>query len=219
MRNGRDRADAITAPDIERLFPGWGVWVSDTGLWWAARLANLSPSQLRAGGRPFLRGQDGEDLMGSVEEQERLLSAMDEASRARPPDQGRPCPGLTRKSARVFSGREDQVAEARRFVSDVIGDVPVRDEAVLLVSELSTNALVHTASGSGGKFEVTVGLRRRSVRVEVSDGGSASGTPAVRPPDALSEDGRGLGLVEVMADRWGCAGDEHGRTVFFELRW
>jgi anti-sigma regulatory factor (Ser/Thr protein kinase) len=218
MTNGCDRAGAITAPDIERLFPGWGVWVSDTGLWWAARLVNLSPAQLRAGGRSFLRGQDSEDLMGSVEEQERLLSSMDEASKARRPDQVRPCPGPMRKSARVFDGREDQVAEARRFVRDAIGDLPVRDEAVLLVSELSTNALMHTASGNGGKFEVTVGLRRRSVRVEVSDG-SANATPAAQRPDVLSEDGRGLSLVEVVADRWGCEGDEHGRTVFFELRW
>lgn len=78
MRNGCETAGAITPADIERLFPGWGVWVSDTGRWWAARLVNLSAAELRAGGRPFLRGLDSADLMGSVEEQERLLSSMDE---------------------------------------------------------------------------------------------------------------------------------------------
>jgi hypothetical protein len=76
-------------------------------------------------------------------------------------------PEPARKSARVFGGRDDQVAEARRFVAEAIGDAPVRDEAVLLVSEVSTNALVHTASGNGGKFEVTVCLAGRRVRVDV----------------------------------------------------
>lgn len=219
MRNGCETAGAITPADIERLFPGWGVWVSDTGRWWAARLVNLSAAELRAGGRPFLRGLDNADLMGSVEEQERLLSSMDEECRARRAEPARTDPGPARKSARVFGGRVDQVREARHFVGEAVGDVPVRDEAVLLVSELSTNALVHTASGNGGKFEVTVCLGSRHVRVEVNDSGSASGTPVARPLDVLAGDGRGLGLVELVADRWGYEGDENGRTVFFELRW
>ena len=53
----------------------------------------------------------------------------------------------------------------------------------------------------------------------LKDGGTPSGTPSARPLDALAEDGRGLGLVELMADRWGYEGDGNGRTVFFELRW
>lgn len=219
MRNGSNPAGAITPPDVEGLFPAWGVWVSDTGRWWAARLANLSPAELRAGCRPFVRGLTGADVIDGIEEQEQLLSSTDDTSRARPADTARRYPGPARKSARVFGGRDDQVAEARHFVAAAIGAVPVRDEAVLLVSEVSTNALVHTASGNGGKFEVTVCLASRSVRVEVKDGGTPSGTPEARPLNALAEDGRGLGLVELLAYRWGYEGDSNGRTVFFELRW
>ena len=42
--------------------------------------------------------------------------------------------------------------------------------------------------------------------------------PLPRPVDALAEDGRGLGLVDLVADRWGYRGNEHGHTVWFELR-
>ena len=119
----------------------------------------------------------------------------------------------------MFPGRHDQVARARAFVRAVLGHVPVLDEAVLLVSELCTNALLHTASGHGGTFEVAVYPRSFSVRVEVRDGGAAQ-APGVRPPtDTCPEDGRGLGLVELLSDRWGHSGDHDGRSVFFELHW
>ncbi|MEP7023080.1 MAG: ATP-binding protein [Actinomycetota bacterium] len=119
---------------------------------------------------------------------------------------------------RIFAGRSDQVAEARDFVRRVLGPVPVLDEAVLLVSELCTNSLQHTASGLGGTFEVAVLPRRCSLRVEVRDQGSGH-DPAPCPVDALSEDGRGLGLVELVADHWGYSGNQQGRSVYFELSW
>ena len=64
---------------------------------------------------------------------------------------------MTRPIRRVFPGQEDQVRCARDFVRRIIGpDCPMLDEAVLLTSELCTNALQHTGSGAGGTFEVTV---------------------------------------------------------------
>lgn len=57
-----------------------------------------------------------------------------------------------------------------------------------------------------------------SVRVEVRDDGSDR-TPAPGRPDASAEDGRGLSLVELIADQWGQVGDWRGRSVFFGLRW
>jgi serine/threonine-protein kinase RsbW len=118
---------------------------------------------------------------------------------------------------RMFRGDRDQIACVREFVREALGPVPVLDEAVLLASELSTNAITHTAS-SDGTFDVTIGRRRHSVRIEVRDAGSG-GVPVARPQDGLAENGRGLGLVELLADRWGHSGDEDGRSVFFELRW
>ena len=125
---------------------------------------------------------------------------------------------MTPPIRRTFRGEQDQVASARDFVKRVVGRCPVLDEAVLLTSELCTNTLQHTASGQGGSFEVTVHRAHESVRVEVRDDGSKR-TPAVRGLDELSEDGRGLALVELIATRWGQNGDDLGRSVFFELRW
>lgn len=122
-------------------------------------------------------------------------------------------------TTRVFPGRCDQVACARAFVRAALGPVPVVDEAVLLVSELCTNALLHTASGNGGTFEVAVYPGSLSVRIEVRDGGTNQAPGVRQVADTFADDGRGLGLVELLADRWGHSGDQNGRSVFFELRW
>jgi len=127
-------------------------------------------------------------------------------------------PSAQSRSIGVFTGREDQIALARDFVRQALGPVPVLDEAVLQVSELCTNALQHTASGRGGTFEVVILPGPCSVRVEVRDDGSDQ-APAVHPADVLSEAGRGLGLVALVADKWGHSGGRHGRSVFFELSW
>src|SRR6266536_3504839 len=113
---------------------------------------------------------------------------------------------MARARRRVFPGRNEQVAQARRFVGRVLDGCPVTDEAVLCVSELATNALLHTGSRAGGKFEVIVQHGESWARVAVCDEGSPI-TPAARALDSVSEDG------------WGLGGDEYGRTVWFELRW
>ncbi len=123
-----------------------------------------------------------------------------------------------RPKRRSFPGRPDQVAVARDFIRRTLGSVPVADEAVLLVSELATNALQHTATGAGGTFDVTVVVRDGSALIAVTDNG------AERKPLAVSvgpeaEAGRGLDLVDIIADRWGHSGGRHGRTVWFELCW
>jgi anti-sigma regulatory factor (Ser/Thr protein kinase) len=119
---------------------------------------------------------------------------------------------------RTFPGSPDQVARVREFVRLVLGPLPVVDEAVLLASELATNAIIHTASGQGGAFDVAVTRCPSVVRVEVHDAGSHQ-VPMPRPRDHLTEEGRGVGLVHLMADRWGHSGDMDGRSVFFELCW
>lgn len=125
---------------------------------------------------------------------------------------------MTQPARRRFPGRHDQVSCARAFVRDILGGCPQLDEAVLLTSELCTNALQHTHSGDGGTFEVTVYHRPGSLRIEVRDDGSPSG-PVPQPVDSCSLDGRGLEIVACLAHRWGQRGDEYGRCVYFELRW
>jgi anti-sigma regulatory factor (Ser/Thr protein kinase) len=85
------------------------------------------------------------------------------------------------------------------------------DAAGLLVSELVTNAVVHA------RTDVTlhVRLRRGVLRIEVTDGSPV--LPAPRRPTGLTGTGRGLQLVDHLADRWGVDKARKGKTIWFEL--
>lgn len=119
---------------------------------------------------------------------------------------------------RVFPGHPREVAQARRFVASLLADCPVADTAVLLTSEVVTNALAHTLSGDAGTFEVVVWRGARTACVAVVDSGAA-GTPAAGRFDPDAEAGRGLALVASLAARWGHEGGTAGRAVWFMLRW
>jgi anti-sigma regulatory factor (Ser/Thr protein kinase) len=103
------------------------------------------------------------------------------------------------------------VAEARRFVSSAMGDHELKEVALLLASELSTNAVDHAA---GDSFEVRVRLDG-VVRVEVSDGSTTLPEPV--PSSEERAGGRGLLLVEAFASDWGVQVQQGGKTVWFEL--
>ncbi|MFD8061465.1 ATP-binding protein [Streptomyces sp. NPDC012389] len=91
----------------------------------------------------------------------------------------------------------------------------VYDAAVLIVSELVTNAVVHTAS-----TRVVCELRclGRRLRIAVQDQGHQPGGPRLRRCSD-DEHGRGLLLVDTMSSSWGShdAGDHSGRIVWAEL--
>ena len=105
-------------------------------------------------------------------------------------------------------------------MADVLGDgFPGRDDVLLLVSEIAANAVRHSASGDGGEFEVTVSVTGGLARIEVGDQGGASEprlTGEDGAPDAPTG-GRGLQIVDALASKWGHAGDELGRVVWFEV--
>ena len=111
------------------------------------------------------------------------------------------------------------VSQARRFVAGVIGDgFPALDDVLVLVSEVASNAVQHTASRDGGMFEVAVWVTGSSVRVEIGDqGGTCEPTVASQDSPGVLAGGRGLRIVEALAARWGHAGDELGRVVWFEV--
>ena len=121
-----------------------------------------------------------------------------------------------RPERRVFPGRPDQVACARRFISQVLTRCPAAADAVLLTSELVTNTLQHTRTGADGDFEVTACHGRGGVRVTITDDGSRA-APVPAPHPTLATCGRGLALVGALSARWGQQGDERGRAVWFEL--
>ncbi|KOG20732.1 ATP-binding protein [Streptomyces viridochromogenes] len=78
------------------------------------------------------------------------------------------------------------------------------DAVAVIVAELAANAVTH-GRVAGRDFEVRLSLPTGSIRVEVSDTRTESGPPKpgdVPPPHPLDEHGRGLVLVEALADRW-----------------
>ncbi|MFC4587393.1 ATP-binding protein [Sphaerisporangium corydalis] len=96
---------------------------------------------------------------------------------------------------------------------------PVQDDVMLLLSEVVTNAVEHSSSGSraDGRVTVRVTLSSRFVHVEVTDAGSATSAPVARMVEAGSEGGRGLWLVDMIATAWGSRHDgKAGRTVWFQ---
>jgi anti-sigma regulatory factor (Ser/Thr protein kinase) len=122
----------------------------------------------------------------------------------------------------AIPGRGEQVRVARAFVAGVLRELAAPDEAVLdnatlLTSELVTNAIRHSRSGeSGGSVGLVVLAVTDGIRVEVTDSGSAGGSPVVQD-DIYTCDGHGLFLVESVADQWGYRSTGAGITVWFGL--
>ena len=117
-------------------------------------------------------------------------------------------------TVQVFPGDAGQVREARRFLAGVLDGCPAADDALLCVSELATNAVLHSRSGlPGGCFTVRATAREGSVRVEVAD----EGGPWRRERDGDGQNGRGLLIVGELAGRWGRDEGNGGRTVWFEI--
>jgi anti-sigma regulatory factor (Ser/Thr protein kinase) len=85
---------------------------------------------------------------------------------------------------------------------------------VLLVSEVVTNAVLHSHGPGGAPVILTATVTADSVRLTVTDAGHGF-SPRPRDP-AAGNDGYGLYLLDKAADRWGV--DSVGRTrVWFEL--
>ncbi len=125
---------------------------------------------------------------------------------------------------RAFRGTPASVPEARRFVAELLTGCPAREVLMTCVSELSANAIMHTASGAaGGEFTVEVACPRDGVaRVAVTDEGGSSVPAAGALGGALdlaAEGGRGLALVAACTSRWGWAEVYPGRTVWAEACW
>jgi anti-sigma regulatory factor (Ser/Thr protein kinase) len=85
------------------------------------------------------------------------------------------------------------------------------ESATLLLSEVVTNAFVH----AGTKIHIRVRSTEAAVRVEVEDG--AAHLPARRHYAGTAGTGRGLQLMEELADRWGADARATGKTVWFEI--
>jgi anti-sigma regulatory factor (Ser/Thr protein kinase) len=113
-----------------------------------------------------------------------------------------------------------QVAVARAFAGEVLGaGHPCLDVAVLLTSELVANSVRHSGSAvAGGQVTVTVSAGGYGVRVAVAER-SGPGVPVLVPDaDGGAEGGRGVRLVDALADRWGYERGGGLAVTWFELR-
>jgi anti-sigma regulatory factor (Ser/Thr protein kinase) len=90
------------------------------------------------------------------------------------------------------------------------------DTLVLLVSELVTNAVVHTGRPAVLLLVLPDPQEAvRAVRLEVAD--HSTRVPRRRCAEGEDTGGRGLELVEVLADRWGWQREGDGKRVWCEL--
>ena len=113
-----------------------------------------------------------------------------------------PTNGDARTVCREFASTPGSVSDARHAFDGLgaeLGD-PLHMTVVLLVSELVTNSVRHSKVANG-VIELLASIGPELVRVEVSDDGEGFDLPPIAHHDA--ETGRGLELVQELADRWG----------------
>ncbi|MEV7981196.1 ATP-binding protein [Streptomyces sp. NPDC086519] len=120
---------------------------------------------------------------------------------------------------RTFRGDPQELRTARSWTRAALNGHPHSDDAALIVTELGTNAVVHTASGeTAGTFHVTLTVSELMTVIEVADAGGAKTAPEIQQPSGNATHGRGLGIVATLADNVTVHDDDSGCTVTAELR-
>jgi PAS domain S-box-containing protein len=127
---------------------------------------------------------------------------------------------ITARAAATFEPVGRSVAVARAFVRDTLhgwGFADVVDDAVVLTSELVTNAVIH----AGTAADVQCLRYETAVRVEVADHYPERDIPMQNRTrqfrDTDNEGGRGLLLCAALASRWGVEYTAAGKHVWFQL--
>jgi serine/threonine-protein kinase RsbW len=121
-------------------------------------------------------------------------------------------------------GSPSVVPAARRWVRDILADLPGIDadliyDATLVASELVTNSVRHSVAGDGGAIRLAIRRDGDLIRVEVADGGARSGPEPGWTGAEARDYGRGLRIV---AETTTAMGDEStaegGRLAWAELK-
>ena len=117
---------------------------------------------------------------------------------------------------RSFAASPGALSTLRSWVRDVLGGwvltASTVDDAVLMTSELATNAVEHARS----PFDVTMTRQADAIRVAVAD--DSRRLPSLRDHAADAEGGRGIFIVDALSSDWGAEsipGD--GKVVWFAL--
>jgi serine/threonine-protein kinase RsbW len=115
-------------------------------------------------------------------------------------------------------GRGVSVAR-HAFAGDLesVGITPdVREDVMLVISELVSNAVKHAAPLPDGKVRVRCSINDDCLHVEITDGGSVTRpNPAVATVFALG--GRGLDIVRMISREWGVTHDGTSVTVWADV--
>ncbi|MEW2610737.1 ATP-binding protein [Streptomyces sp. NPDC047880] len=113
-------------------------------------------------------------------------------------------------------GRARRWARSRLAGSGIQADEPVAETLILLVSELVTNAVVHTGCPAVLRLSLPGAASGEAiVRLEVADRSVRAPVPRCADDDATG--GRGLALVDGLADRWGWSAEGTGKRIWCEL--
>lgn len=123
-----------------------------------------------------------------------------------------------RQSFAVSTGRHAPAA-VRAALRERGAHLPdsVRDDLMLLVSEVVANAVRHSGAADGAPIEIDLDERTDCVRVEVTDPGHGFARPHRVVPDLTTPGGLGLVLVDRLARAWGTRRTASGSHVWFEL--
>jgi anti-sigma regulatory factor (Ser/Thr protein kinase) len=119
---------------------------------------------------------------------------------------------------RVLPSLPEASIEARRFVRETVAndiEAQVLEDAILLTSELVTNAVRHAGHAAGDPIEVEITMDDRVIRVTVLDNGS--GFDPDRPRERGEEGGLGFHLVRALSSTWGVERTAAGTGVWFEI--
>lgn len=129
-----------------------------------------------------------------------------------------PRPAVRRTMLSVAQAEPQRVGFARQHLRELLHDWSSADQvdsAVLLLSEMLTNVLVHTDADALLLAEVHGEAGARRMRIEVTD--TSDDLPHKRRPGELASSGRGLMLIELLADLWGVDPRGEGKSIWFEL--
>ncbi|MFJ5806846.1 SpoIIE family protein phosphatase [Streptomyces sp. NBC_01426] len=133
--------------------------------------------------------------------------------------QTHPAPPSRRTLLTVAQAEPARIAGARRQIRELLhdwADSEQVDSAVLMVSEMVTNVLVHTDGDAVLVADAVGEPGTRRLRVEVAD--SSDELPHKRHPGEMASSGRGVLLMEMLADAWGVDPRGEGKSIWFELR-
>ncbi|WP_406475658.1 SpoIIE family protein phosphatase [Streptomyces sp. NBC_01615] len=127
-------------------------------------------------------------------------------------------PTVRRTVLTVAQAEPERIADARQQLREMLHDWASEDQldsAVLLVSEMVTNVLVHTDADALLVAEVAGEPGERRMKVEVTD--ASDDLPHRRHPGELASSGRGLVFMELLADAWGVDPRGEGKSIWFEF--